>query len=118
MKNQLNLSDPFWWLWAVTLIFIISAVAGWGIGYWLVIAISALQVLVFLWREKSLLAFPSQIRLAYFALTLTGLWIGVRLPVYIFLLLGTIMVVFFGRCSISLVLKKMPWNRERVARLN
>ena len=117
MKLKLDLADPFWWFWAVTLVFIISAVAGWSMGYAVVIAISALQVIVFLVRERSALAFPSQIRIVYFAWTLFGLWRPVRLPFFILLLLGTIMVVFFGRCSITLLLKKMPWNRNRTPRL-
>jgi prepilin signal peptidase PulO-like enzyme (type II secretory pathway) len=49
--------------------------------------------------------------------TLTGLWAAVRLPFYVLLFLGTFMVVFFGRCSITLVLKQMPWNRDRAPRL-
>ncbi len=41
----------------------------------------------------------------------------VRLPFYVVLLLSTVMVVFLGRCSIALLLKHLPWNRGRVARL-
>jgi hypothetical protein len=117
MKLKLELADPFWWFWAITLAFIVAAVAGWTPGYYIVVAVSAIQVVVFLVRERSVLAFPTQIRIVYFALTLTGLWAALRLPFYVLLLLGTIMVVFFGRCSIALVLKYMPWNRDRAARL-
>jgi hypothetical protein len=117
MKLKIELRDPFWWTWAVTLAFIVAAIAGWTPGYYFVIAISAAQVLVFIGREHSLIAFPTQIRLVYFAWTLTGLWAAVRLPFYVLLFLGTFMVVFFGRCSITLVLKQMPWNRDRAPRL-
>lgn len=117
MKLNLDFKNPFWWFWAVTLAFIVAAVAGWTPGYYIVMAISAIQVLVFLVRERSAMAFPTQIRIVYFALTLTGLWPAGRLAFYILLLLGTIMVVFFGRCSIALLLKHMPWNRGRAARL-
>jgi len=117
MKFKLDLADPFWWFWAVTLAFIAAAVAGWTPGYYAVMAVSALQVAVFLLRERSVMAFPTQIRIVYFALTLIGLWAAVRLPFYVVLLLATAMVVLFDRCSIALVLKHMPWNRDRVARL-
>ena len=117
MRLKLDLADHFWWFWAVTLVFIVAAIAGWAPGYYVVIALSAIQVVVFLVRERSLMAYPTQIRIVYFALSLTGLWITVRLPLYILLLLGTIMVVFFGRCSIVLLLKHMPWNRDRSPRL-
>ncbi len=117
MKLKIELADPFWWFWAVTLVFIVAAVAGWTPGYYVVIALSAIQVIVFLMRERSVSAFPTQIRIVYFAWSLTGLWAAVRLPFYVVLLLGTIMVVFFGRCSIALMLKYMPWNRDRTPRL-
>lgn len=117
MKLKLDFQDPFWWFWTITLGFIISAIAGWDQGYLAVMIISAIQVLIFLIREKSLMAFPVQIRIVYFLLTLLGLWKPIRLPFYGLLLLGTLMVVLFGRCSISLLLKRMPWNRNRTARL-
>jgi hypothetical protein len=117
MKLKLELANPLWWFWTITLAFIVAAIAGWTPGYYVVIAISALQVVVFLGRERSMMAFPTQIRIVYWIVTLTGLWAAVRLPFYVLLLLGTIMVVFFGRCSISLLLKYMPWNRDRAARL-
>jgi len=81
-------------------------------------SISAVQVLFFLAQEKSLASFPSQIRVVYFAFTLFGLWPELRFFIYMILLLGTVMVTFFGRCSIALVLKQMTWNRGREVRLN
>ena len=68
-----------------------------------------------LWTRR---LFPVQIRIVYFAFTLLGLLPEVRTVIYVILLLGTIMVTFFGRCSIALVLKHMPWNRGREVRLN
>ncbi len=117
MKLKLELLNPFWWLWTITLVFIVSALAGWSLGYTIVITISAVQVVLFLAREKQIMAFPVQIRVVYFIWALTGLWVAGRFIFYVLLLLGTIMVVFFGRCSITLMLKRMPWNRARVARL-
>lgn len=117
MKLKLEWAEPFWWFWAVTLAFIVAAVVGWTPGYYVVMAISALQVVVFLVRERSFMAFPTQIRIVYFAFMLFGLWAAVRLPFYVLFLLTTVMVVFFGRCSISSLLKRMPWNRNRPARM-
>ena len=118
MELKINAGDIRWWFWTVTLAFIIAAVAGWTQAYYVVMAISAVQVIFFLVQEKSLSSFPVQIRTVYFAFTLFGFWPEVRLIVYIILLLGTVMVTFFGRCSIALVLKHMPWNKEREVRLN
>lgn len=111
MEIKTNTSDIHWWYWSVTLAFIIAAIAGWSLSYFVVIAISAFQVIFFMAQEKSLVAFSVQIRVVYFAFSLFGLWPEVRMYVYIALLLGTIMVVFFGRCSIALMLKPMPWNK-------
>jgi hypothetical protein len=118
MALKTDPTDIRWWFWALTLAFIVAAIAGWTPAYYVVMVISGLQVLFFLAQEKSLSTFPSQIRMAYFALTLSGLWSEVRLPIYALLLLGTVMVTFFGRCAIALILERMPWNRGREVRLN
>ncbi len=117
MKLKLDSANPFWWFWAITLVLIVCAVAGWTPGYFLVMAVSAIQVIVFLLRGRNVMAFPSQIRIVYLALTLIGLWETGRLLIYLLLLLGTVMVVLFGRCSISMALKPMPWNRNRAPAL-
>ena len=111
MRLKIRYTDIRWWFWAVTLAFIIAALAGWTAGYYIVMAISGIQVMFFLVQEKRLASFPTQIRVVYFALTLFGFWPGVRLFIYAILLLGTVMVTFFGRCAIALMLKPMPWNR-------
>ncbi len=118
MTLKMSPADIRWWFWAVTLVFIAAAVVGWAPGYGVVIVISAAQVVVFLVQERSLAAFPTQIRIVYFAFTLFGLWPEVRWFIYLLLLFGTVMVTFFGRCAIALFLKQMPWNQGREARLN
>ena len=118
MELKINTKDVSWWFWALTLAFIVIALIGWVPGYYIVMFISAIQVIYFLFREASLMAFPAQIRIVYFAFTLLGLWPTVRFPFFILLLLGTIMVTFFGQCSIALMLKYMPWNSKRELRLN
>ena len=118
MNFKINTADLRWWFWAITLVFIVAALAGWTPAYSIVIGLSALQLLYFLVQENSLVAFPTQIRLVYLGLTLFGLWPEVRIVVYALLLIGTIMVVFFERCSIGMLLQHMPWNRHREIRLN
>lgn len=117
MKLRMDSANPFWWFWVITLILIVCAVAGWTPGYYLVMTVSAVQVIVFLFRDRNVMAFPFQVRFVYLAVTLIGLWETGRLLIYLLLLLGTAMVVFFGRCSISMLLKPMPWNRNRAPAL-
>lgn len=114
MKFKVEPNRIDWWLWAITLVFIGVAITGWVPGYFIVMGISGFQILYIGMREKSITAFETQIRIVYFALTLIGLATTIRFPFYIFLLLGTIMVVFFGRCSIALVLRCMPWNKKHM----
>ena len=112
MELAINTREIEWWFWAVTLAFIIFALIGWIPSYYIVMAISGIQILYFTQKEGGLMAFPTQVRICYFAITLFGLWAAVRFPLYIVLLIGTIMVTFTGRCFIALVLKAMPWNKN------
>lgn len=115
MKLKVDVTSLEWWFWAVTLVLIIAAVAGWTPGYRAVIVVSFLQIPYFAIRSKSIVSFPSQVRIAYFAYTLLGLWEAGRIYFYALLIVGTAMVVFFDRCGIALVLKKMPWNKTAEA---
>ncbi len=112
MELTINLKDVEWWFWAITLAFIILALISWVPGYYIVMALSGIQILYFTKKEGSLKAFPTQVRIAYFAITLFGLWVAIRFPLYVLILIGTIMVTFTGRCAIALALKVMPWNRN------
>jgi hypothetical protein len=112
MELAIKTNDIEWWFWAVTLGFIISALLGWIPGYFIVMIISGIQILYFAQKDSGLFAFPTQVRIVYFAFTLLGLWAAVRLPFYIVLLIGTLMVTITGRCFIALMLKAMPWNKH------
>ena len=112
MKLKVEFNNIDWWLWAITFVFISVALMGWTYAYILVIFISAFQIAFIGLREKSIIAFETQVRILYFIFTLTGLIENLRFTFYIFLLLGTIMVVFFGKCSIAMFLRVMPWNKK------
>lgn len=112
MELAIKTNEIEWWFWAVTLGFIILALIGWVPGYYIVMALSFIQILYFTQKEGGLNAFPTQVRIVYFAFTLLGLWVAVRFPLYVVLLIGTVMVTFTGRCIIALVLKSMPWNKN------
>ncbi len=112
MELKTNVRDLGWWFSAIILVFIILALAGWKPGYYAVMIMSGLQVVYFSWREHSLVTIPSQVRIVYFVFTLLGLSALLRIPVYTLLLIGTIMVVFFDRCSIEFLLRLMPWNKD------
>jgi len=112
MELAIKTKEIEWWFWTVTLPFIIFALIGWIPSFYIVMAISFIQILYFSQKEGGLIAFPTQVRIAYFAFTLFGLWTATRFPIYIVLLIGTVMVIFTGSCFIALVLKLMPWNKN------
>jgi len=112
MQFKMDVKTIDWWFWAVTLFLIITALAGWRPGYYLVMAISAVQVVYFTWTKRSLVAFPTQVRIFYFLITLFGLIQLLRVPFFIVLLIGTFMVTFFDRCTLARILLYMPWNRD------
>jgi len=111
VKLKMDMTSVEWWFWTVTLVLIIAAVAGWTPGYRAVILVSFLQIPYIALRSKSIVSFPSQVRIAYFAYTLLGLWDAGRVYCYALLIIGTAMVVLFDRCGIALALKLMPWNK-------
>jgi len=113
MKSIIKQTKPVRWFWPITLVFIIVALAGWEDAYDIVMLISAVQVIYIALKTKSLFAFESQIRLVYFAYTLFALWEAARFWFFLPLLLGTFMVTFFDKCSIAMVLQKLPWNRKQ-----
>ena len=112
MKFLIDLKSIDWWLWAVTLALLIAAVAGWTPGYAAVMILSFVQIPFVALKMGSIVSFASQVRIAYFGLTLFGLWEAARFYLYAALIIGTAMVVLFDRCSIALVLKQMPWNKN------
>ena len=114
MELTVNIKEVEWWFWVITLFFILCALLGWTPGYYIVMALSAAQILYITQREGSVKAFPTQIRIAYFKVTLLKLWAAVRFPLYIFLFIGTSMVALTGRCVLALALNKMPRNRNLV----
>jgi hypothetical protein len=63
-------------------------------------------------KTGGMVSFASQVRIACFGFTLFGLREAVRAYWFIAPVIGTAMVVLFDRCSIALVLKQMPWDKN------
>jgi hypothetical protein len=99
-----------WWVWAITALCLAAGLMGFSSGYYAAIVISAIQIVVFDFREGSLFAFPVQIRLAY-----TGLLILCQVPslgwLYWVPTVGTFALVLFGYCLMARTLSLLPGNR-------
>jgi hypothetical protein len=113
MQFKIAPEDFRWWFWLATLLLVASALAGWKAGYFLTISISLVHALFFIEETNGVTDFETQIRVAYFVLTLFGLVPYVRVVVFLALLAETIMITFFDRCVIARVLRLAPWNEGR-----
>ncbi len=111
MKLRLHITAPDWWLWLITLACLVAGLAAWPQGFMAAVVVSSVNLVYVAWREHSLTAFPSQVRLVYLALVAVALLDGTRI-LYGLLTLGTVMVVLFDRCVIARGLVLMPWNRD------
>lgn len=63
--KQLN-----WWFWFITACLLTAGLAGHQIGFVLAIGLSAIQLVHFAFQEKSLTAFPVQVRFWFLLLVL------------------------------------------------
>lgn len=105
--------SPGWWYWLVIVAFLSAGVSGWADGFLFAIGFSALQLMHFTLRERSIAAFPPQVRLGYlmmlllfFSLPENFLWLF-WLPT-----IGTWATVLFGYCSMARIVSLLPWNRK------
>jgi len=103
--------DWTWWAWTVTAILLAIGLHGQIGAFIAAMAITFIQAVIMLIREKSILAFPVQLRVAY--LVLLGICF---LPdmrwLYWLPTIGTFALVTFGYCLLARVLSLLPWNRD------
>lgn len=100
-----------WLYWAATDALLIAAVLGWEPGFAAVIGLNALQAIHFMLRERSLSAFPVQVRVGYLGLLLAGQWEPLYF-IYFIQIAGTTAMVLFDYCPLARFLSLMPWNRR------
>ena len=74
------------------------------------IALAAIQVPVFAKRSGGMASFPAQVRLAYLALLIIGLWPPLSIVHWI-QFVGTTAMVFTGYCFLARCLTLLPFNR-------
>lgn len=103
--------DLAWRYWFLTVILLaVGLLAKWQEAIPLVIGLSVVQVVHFIWREQRWTSFPVQVRLAYLGLLLLGLWPSFGWVHWI-QFIGTTARVTVGYCLLSRMLSLLPWNR-------
>lgn len=74
-------------------------------------ALSVMQTVHFALRERSIDAFPVQVRIAYTAILCALLWPPLH-QLFWLPATGTLVLVLFGYCFLARCLSLLPWNRS------
>lgn len=108
MKIENNLVSRYW---AATTLLLAGVVSGCSDCLPAVIGLNIIQVIHFIYREKSLTAFPVQVRISYL-----GLLFLAQAPylfwIFWWQLIGTAAMVLFQYCFLARCLSLMPWNKR------
>jgi hypothetical protein len=100
-----------WWYWLVAVGFLTAGVLGWPTGFPFAIGFTVFQLIHFTIRERSVTAFPVQVRLGYLLLLLVALPESLQL-IYWIPTIGTWAQVLFGYCAMARTVSLLPWNRQ------
>lgn len=117
MKLRLEYRDVGWWYWLVSWALVISGLAGWERGFYLVIGLSFFQIVHYAAREKSATAFPVQVRIAFFIFTLLAFAKPLRF-LYFIPAIGLAARVLVDYCCMARLISLLPWNRSEPLSLN
>ena len=104
--------DLGWWYWFLTVGLLSTGLFGWPAGIYLAILFCAVQIGHVIWLTRDLTAFPIQVRVAYLAMLLAGLW-GPLQWIHWMQLAGTTARVLVGYCLLARTLLLAPWNRRQ-----
>jgi len=109
--TMIEYKDIGWWYWLATVCLLTAGLAGWSDGFVYAIGLTVFQLIHFIIREKSLTAFPVQVRIGYLLLLLIALpeplqWIF-WIPT-----IGTWAQIIFGYCTMARLVSTLPWNRK------
>ncbi len=104
--------DIGWWYWLATAGFLTYGVSGNSIGFMLAIGLTVFQLIHFIAREKSMTAFPVQVRFWYLMLLLVAFIEPLRL-LYWIPCVGTWAQIIFGYCAMARIVSLLPWNRDK-----
>lgn len=101
-----------WWHWLVIACCLTGGLAGYPAGFVMAIVFTVLQLALSCLRERSVTAFPVQVRFWYLLLLLVALP-GPMRSIYWLPTIGTWALLIFGYCAMARCVSLLPWNRNR-----
>lgn len=104
--------DLGWWYWFLTVGLLGAGLFGWPVGIYVAILLCGVQIGHVTWLTRDLAAFPVQVRVAYLAMLIAGLW-GPLQWIHWMQLAGTTARVLVGYCLLARTLSLAPWNRRQ-----
>jgi hypothetical protein len=105
-----TIRDLGWWYWTLTAGLLGAGLFGRPEGIWFAMALCAVQIAHVLWLTRDVSAFPLQVRIAYLAMLIAGLWEPLQW-IHWMQLAGTTARVLVGYCLLARTLSLAPWNR-------
>lgn len=107
-----TIHDLGWWYWFLTVGLLGAGLFGWPAGIYVAILLCGVQIGHVIWLTRDLTAFPVQVRVAYLAMLIAGLW-GPLQWIHWIQLAGTTARVLVGYCLLARTLSLAPWNRRQ-----
>lgn len=117
MKLMIMPKAVSWWVWTITAVLLVVGLSGEPLGFVSAIVLSVVQTAVALIRERSLAAYPVQIRVTY-TLLLLVCYLPYMRWLYWLPTVGTFALVLIGYCLTARFLSLLPWNRTERLSLN
>ncbi|HEX5805295.1 MAG TPA: hypothetical protein VFY31_03025 [Macromonas sp.] len=108
---MLDYKELSWWYWLVTACLLTAGVAGYPPGFALAIGVTVVHLVHFAVRNRSLKAFPVQVRFWYLVLLLVAYPAPLQF-IYWVPTVGTWAQLVFGYCAMARCVSLLPWNRR------
>jgi len=109
---MIDYKDFSWWYWFATACLLTAGVAGYQTGFLLAIGLTGFQLIHFTIRERSITAFPVQVRFWYLILLLVALPAPLQI-IYWIPTVGTWVQLIFGYCAMARCVSLLPWNSSQ-----
>lgn len=108
---MIDYKEISWWYLLVTACLLTAGLAGYPVAFSLAIGLTIIQLIHFSISEKSISAFPVQVRFWYLILLLIAFPEPMRI-IYWIPTIGTWAQVILGYCTMARCVSLLPWNRH------